>query len=129
MGYDMHIKKLKKKKEKDFLKNRSFIISEEYDDYGIKEIAWSDINILKDYFKNKNIEIKNDQIYFITETEYYEIIAFLENILKNTTLYDIIINKQKYPEHKIKILINIYSDLIKEKIDFSKESIFFQHDW
>ena len=40
-----------------------------------------------------------------------------------------VINKQKYPEHKIKILIDIYSDLIKEKIDFSKESIFFQHDW
>lgn len=145
MGYDMEMVVLKKKSLKEMKKilpdytfrdmYSSFLFSRLYPDkYEVPEdeegrwVTWANRNIFYDFFEPK---LENDEAVIINEDTYNKMVSWLEEKLKNKTLYDIAINEDndEYDEYEFGEIIRIYRQMKKEKINYETEFVVYQHDW
>lgn len=142
MGYDMDMAVLKRKSLEEAQKilpnytfrdmYSSFLFSRLYPDkYEVPEdekgrwITWSNRNIFRDFFEPK---LENDEAVIINEDTYNKMVDWLEEKLKNKTLYDCACDEE-YDEYELGEIIRIYRQMKKESIDYETEFVVYQHDW
>lgn len=142
MGYDMSIGVLKHKSLVEVQKlfptytfkelYSDFLFCKLYpDEYKISEdekgrwITWSNRNIFRDFFEPK---LENDEAIIINEATYNKMVDWLEEKLKNKTLYDCACDKD-CDEYELGEIIRIYRQMKEEKIDYETEFVVYQHDW
>ena len=142
MGCDMNLVVLKKKTLNNISKEfpdytfsemySSFLIDFLYpDDYIIpedevgREIVWSNRDILDNFFESK---LGNDEAIIIDEDTYTKMFNWIENKMKNMTLYDVAIDESDNL-CEIEEMIRVYRQMRKETIDFETEFVVYHHDW
>lgn len=145
MGYDMDMAVLKKKSLEEMKKilpdytfrdmYSDFLFTRLYPDkYEVSEdekgrwITWANRNIFYDFFQPK---LENDAAIIINEDTYSKMVDWLEEKLKNKTLYDIAINEDddECDEYELGEMIRVYKQMKKEKINYETEFVVYQHDW
>ena len=92
---------------------------------GAKWICTSGINIFRDFFEPK---LENDTVMIVEQKTYEKMITWLEEKLKNITLYDVA-NDEKLEDYEVRELISVYKQIKSAEIDFETEFIVFEHDW
>lgn len=142
MGYDGGIIIVKKKaveKVKHLLVAYSFSdLYENYlymweypEEYGLPKdeksicVGMLDKNIFDEYFRRKPLE--NGESRIIPKSIYDDFLKWIEDKIKNTTLYDIAIGK--IDDHTAHAYINVYEFLKDSTIDWDKEYVVFRNDW
>ena len=142
MGYDGGIVIVKKKaveKVKHLLIAYSFSeLYENYlymweypEEYGLPEdeksisVGILDKNIFDEYFRRN--PFKNDEYRLIPKSVYGDFLKWIEDKIKNTTLYDIAIGK--IDDRTAHAYINVYKFLKDSTIDWDKEYVVFRNDW
>lgn len=146
MGYDMNLVVFKKKsleriKEKTGVEVLDFNITDAYsiylftllhpDEYVVPEeekaryILSESYRILDDFFKEKHIEVGNDEAIIIPKETYEDLVLWVEEKLKSTTLFDLAWKD----DFEILTYVAVYQNLKREKIDFDTEFVMFAHDW
>lgn len=146
MGYDMNLVVFKKKsleriKEKTGVEILDFNITDAYsiylftllypDEYVVPEgeearhILSESYRILDDFFKEKHIEVGNDEAIIIPKETYEDLVLWVEKKLKSTTLFDLAWKD----DFEILTYVAVYQNLKREKIDFDTEFVVFAHDW
>lgn len=81
-------------------------------------------DIFNDFFDDT---FKNEEIRVIDKENYYKFYYWLEDKLKNTTLYDLV--NMDIDEKYVGSLIDTYKNMRDKIIDFETEFVVFQHDW
>ena len=142
MGYDMDMAVLKRKSLEEAQKFfPTYTFKELYsnllfaklypDEYEISEdekgrwITWSNRNIFQDFFEPK---LENDEVIIVDEDTYNKMVDWLEEKLKNKTLYDCACDKE-YDEYEAETMIRVYRQMKKENVNYDTEFIVYQHDW
>ncbi len=146
MGYDMNLMVFKKRsleriKEHTSVDVLDFNITDAYsiylftllhsDDYVIPEgeearyILSESYRILDDFFKEKGVKVENDEAILISKKTYEDLVIWVEEKLKSTTLFDLAWKD----EFEILTYVTVYQNLKREKIDFDTEFVLFIHDW
>ena len=141
MGYDGGIVIVKKKaveKVKHLLIAYSFSeLYENYlykwgcpEEYGLLDDEKSigvdiDKNIFDEYFRRK--PLKNGESRLISKSVYGDFFKWIEDKIKNTTLYDIAIGK--IDDYTVHDYINVYKFLKDSIIDWDNEYVVFRSDW
>ena len=82
-------------------------------------------NIFDEYFRRK--PLKNGESRLISKSIYDDFLKWIEDKIKNTTLYDIVIGK--IDDYTIHAYINVYKFLKDLKIDWDTEYVVFRNDW
>ena len=141
MGYDARIVAFKKKtlqNIQDTLPDCSFedlysnylftrIYPDEYDfpdDEKAKWISSPCKNIFSEFFDGN---FDNEEVRIIDEEIYYKFYHWLEDKLRNITLYNLI--DSDMDEQYIGSLIDTYINMRDTPVDFNIEFVVFQHDW
>ena len=145
MSYDMELVVLKKKSLENAQKIwKEYTLSELYsnflftrlhlEEYEISEdekgrwIYSCQMRIFDEFFEKEiGRDIENDEVFIINKDTYNKMCQWLENKLKTTTFFDVKDDVDK--EYRLSNLTEAYNYMIKEKIDFEKEFVLFQHDW
>ena len=70
---------------------------------------------------------ENEEARVIDEETYYKFYHWLENKLRNTTLYNLI--DSDMDEQYIGSLVDTYKNMRDIPVDFDTEFVVFQHDW
>lgn len=70
---------------------------------------------------------ENEEARIIDEETYYKFYYWLEDKLKNTTLYNLVDNDMD--EQYIGSLVDTYKNMRDKPVDFETEFVVFQHDW
>ena len=145
MSYDMELAILKKKSLETAQKIwKEYTLSELYSDFLFTRLhpeeyiipedekgRWiysCQMRIFDEFFEKeigRNIEC--DEVFVIDETLYKKMCVWLKTKLKTTTFFDVKDDINK--EYKLSNLTEAYNCMVKEKIDFEKEFVVFQHDW
>ena len=81
--------------------------------------------ILDDFFKEKGVKVENDEAILISKKTYEDLVIWVEEKLKSTTLFDLAWKD----EFEILTYVTVYQNLKREKIDFDTEFVLFIHDW
>ncbi len=140
MGYDADMIAFKKKtlqniqeifpnySFKDLYSNYLFtrIYPDEYDFPEDEKATWISSpyrDIFNDFFDDN---FKNEEVRVIDKETYYKFYYWLEDKLKNTTLYDFV--NMDIDEKYVGSLIDTYKNMRDKTIDFETEFVVFQHD-
>lgn len=141
MGYDADIVAFKKKtlqniqevlpdySFRDLYSNYLFtrIYLDEYgflEDEKVKWIASPYRDIFNDFFEGN---FENEEAKIIDEETYYKFYHWLEDKLKNTTLYNLV--DSDVDEQYVSSLVDTYKNMRDKPVVFEKEFVVFQHDW
>ena len=141
MGYDAKIIAFKKKtlqniqevlpdySFKDLYSNYLFtrMYPEEYDfpeDEKAKWISSPCRDIFSEFFDGN---FENEEARVIDEETYYKFYHWLEDKLRNTTLYNLV--DSGMDERYISSLVDTYKNMRDTPVDFNTEFVVFQHDW
>ena len=141
MGYDASIVVFKKKTLQniqetlpdcsfgDLYSNYLFtrIYPEEYDFPDDEKAKWVSSpckNIFSEFFDGN---FDNEEVRIIDEETYYKFYHWLEDKLRNTTLYNLI--DSDMDEQYIGSLVDTYKNMRDIPVDFDTEFVVFQHDW
>lgn len=88
-------------------------------------VAYFNTNVFREYFKENTIE--NDEARIIDKKFYEEFKKWIENKVKNTTLFDI--ETGKITDSQANNYIRIYHALQNLNVDWNTECVVFQNDW
>lgn len=141
MGYSADIVVFKKKTLQyiqEILQNYSFrdlysnylftrIYPDEYDfpeDEKVKWISSPCKDIFNDFFEGN---FENEEARIINKEIYSKFYYWLEDKLKNTTLYNLA--DGGIDEQYVSSLIDTYKNMRDKPVDFETEFVVFQHDW
>lgn len=141
MGYDADIVAFKKKtlqNIQEILPDYSFrnlysnylftrIYPDEYnfpEDEKAKWISSPSRDIFNEFF---NGDFENEDVKIIDKETYYKFYHWLEDKLRNTTLYNLI--DSDMDEQYIGSLVDTYKNMRDIPVDFDTEFVVFQHDW
>ena len=141
VGYDANIVAFKKKtlqNIQDVLQDYSFgdlysnylftrIYPDDYDfpdDEKAELISSPTRDIFNEFFDG---DFENEEARVIDEETYYKFYHWLENKLRNTTLYNLIYSDMD--GRYISSLVDTYKNMRDTPVDFTTEFVVFQHDW
>lgn len=133
MGYEGDIVAVKKEYFKEIQKiYPNYSVHDVYMDYLIDEnddnFRWIHSpykDIFTDFFGK---DFKNGDARIIDKNSYEQFYTWLENKVKNTTLYDYVDDGYEDEEYA-STLINAYRNLRNKPINFDDEFVIFEHDW
>lgn len=139
MGYDMGMAVFKKKNLEEIQKIMpNYTFKDMYNDFSINIETIEDIFPIKGCFgkwvfeSNKNIfynffepKLNDEETIIINKDTYWNIINWLEDQLKNHTIYDCIFNKE-YDWCEYKEMGRIYENMKNVIINFDEEFVIFQ---
>ena len=86
------------------------------------------VNFFFEYAKSleeKGVKVENDEAILISKKTYEDLVIWVEEKLKSTTLFDLAWKD----EFEILTYVTVYQNLKREKIDFDTEFVLFIHDW
>lgn len=88
-------------------------------------VAYFNTNVFTEYFKENTLE--NDEARIIDQKIYEEFKKWIENKVKNTTLFDI--ETGQITDNQANNYIRIYHALQNLNINWNTECVVFQNDW